>query len=319
MRVKVSVCIPVYGVEKYIERCARSLFEQTMQDGIEFIFVNDCTPDKSIVVLERVLAEYPHRKEQTKIINLPENGGVAKARRIAIENCTGEYIIHCDPDDWVELDMYEKMYKAAKDADADMVYCDYVKELPDNTIRKYSGGEATTAIELQNEMLARKTLGTLWNRLYRRRIAIADYSEVCPDSIAFREDLLRNLFMLNQTKKITKLNIPLYHYRTNNTSITMTKGIHLAQGAWNSQVIIEKYFQGDTYKDSINCTRHNALMHILHYNYLPAKQFHAFRKKCRKMWKNKNHSIQGKFLFYLSGISYPLAGYLYRKIKGIKQ
>ena len=54
-RIKVSVCIPVYGVEKYIEKCARSLFEQTMTDNIEFIFVNDCTPDKSIEVLEKVL------------------------------------------------------------------------------------------------------------------------------------------------------------------------------------------------------------------------------------------------------------------------
>ena len=54
---EVSVCIPVYGVEKYIEKCARSLFEQTMKEGIEFIFVNDCTPDKSIEILEQVLSE----------------------------------------------------------------------------------------------------------------------------------------------------------------------------------------------------------------------------------------------------------------------
>ena len=154
MSVKVSVCIPVYGVEKYIERCARSLFEQTMRDGIEFIFVNDCTPDKSIEILEKVLAEYPHRKKQTQIINHEKNSGLVAARKTGLAHATGEYIIHCDSDDWVELNMYEKMYHAAKAADADMVYCDYVKELPDNTIRKYSGGEATTAIELQNEMLA---------------------------------------------------------------------------------------------------------------------------------------------------------------------
>ena len=106
MNVKVSVCIPVYGVEKYIERCARSLFEQTMRNGVEFVFVNDCTPDKSIEILEHVLAKYPHRKEQTKIINLPENGGVGRARRIAIENCTGEYIIHCS----IKPNIPEKAY-----------------------------------------------------------------------------------------------------------------------------------------------------------------------------------------------------------------
>ena len=66
---KISVCIPVYGVEKYIERCARSLFEQTMTDGIEFIFVNDCTKDRSIEILENVLTEYPARQKQTRIIH----------------------------------------------------------------------------------------------------------------------------------------------------------------------------------------------------------------------------------------------------------
>ena len=75
MDIKVSICIPVYGVEKYIEKCARALFEQTMRDGLEFVFVNDCTPDKSIEILEQVLSEYPHRKAQTKIINLPDRNG----------------------------------------------------------------------------------------------------------------------------------------------------------------------------------------------------------------------------------------------------
>lgn len=62
--VKISVCIPVYGVEEYIGRCSRSLFEQTLQDGIEFIFVNDCTKDKSIEILTQVLDEYPNRKNK---------------------------------------------------------------------------------------------------------------------------------------------------------------------------------------------------------------------------------------------------------------
>ena len=108
--IKVSVCIPVFGVEKYIERCARSLFEQTMQKGIEFIFVNDCTPDRSIEILRQVLEEYPHRHPWVKIIDHTQNNGVGKTRRIAIENASGAYIIHCDPDDWVDKDFYEKIF-----------------------------------------------------------------------------------------------------------------------------------------------------------------------------------------------------------------
>ncbi|MBR2426031.1 MAG: glycosyltransferase, partial [Lentisphaeria bacterium] len=73
--VKISVCIAVYKVELYIEQCVRTLFEQTMQEGIEFIFVNDCTPDRSIEILKQVLEEYPHRKPWVKIIDHPKNCG----------------------------------------------------------------------------------------------------------------------------------------------------------------------------------------------------------------------------------------------------
>lgn len=75
---QVSVLVPVYGVEKYIERCARSIFEQTYHN-LDIIFVDDCTPDHSIDVLKRVLKDYPERKEQTRIIKHDHNRGLAGA------------------------------------------------------------------------------------------------------------------------------------------------------------------------------------------------------------------------------------------------
>ena len=77
---KVSVIIPVYGVEKYIERCARSLFEQTLDD-IEYLFIDDCTPDRSIEVLKSILEEYPNRKEQVIIHRMEQNSGQAAVRK----------------------------------------------------------------------------------------------------------------------------------------------------------------------------------------------------------------------------------------------
>ena len=76
---KVSVSVPIYNVEKYIEKCVRSLFEQTLDD-IEYIFVNDCTPDKSMDILRRVLVEYPQRQEQVKVIDHKVNKGSATVR-----------------------------------------------------------------------------------------------------------------------------------------------------------------------------------------------------------------------------------------------
>ncbi len=73
---KVSIIVPIYRVEEYIERCAESLFAQTFDD-IEYIFVDDCSPDKSVEILQRTLEKYPHRKRLTRIERLSSNSGQA--------------------------------------------------------------------------------------------------------------------------------------------------------------------------------------------------------------------------------------------------
>ena len=100
---KVSIIIPVYNVAPYIERCARSLFEQTLDD-IEYIFVDDCTPDLSVDIIKRTLDRYPNRKEQVRIIKQQENKGCPAARNLAVQLANGEFIFHVDADDYIEPD-----------------------------------------------------------------------------------------------------------------------------------------------------------------------------------------------------------------------
>jgi glycosyltransferase involved in cell wall biosynthesis len=130
---KISIIIPVFRVEKYIERCVRSLFEQTLDD-IEYIFINDCTPDNSMMILSNLIEQYPYRKSQVKIIHHTINKGVSAARNAGLKTATGEYIIHCDSDDWVEKDMYESLYDKAIAEDADMVGCDFYCEYKKKSI-----------------------------------------------------------------------------------------------------------------------------------------------------------------------------------------
>lgn len=119
---KVSVIIPVYNVEKYIERCARSLFEQTLDD-LEYIFIDDCSPDGSIDILEKTLNDYPSRIGQVRIMKMSENSGQAKVRKAGVQAAVGEYVIFCDSDDWVDTTMYEKMFDRAEKEHLDMVVC----------------------------------------------------------------------------------------------------------------------------------------------------------------------------------------------------
>lgn len=223
---KVSIVIPTYKVEKYIERCVRSLFEQTL-DSLEYVFVDDCSPDNSIAVMQKVLEEYPHRKEQVKIIRHEVNQGVGAARNHGIAVCTGDYIIHCDPDDWVDLNMYEAMYNKAIETDADMVYCSsYI-----------SNGDKHTAVPLRHFdsteefiklMLYGKINWTLWSQLYRRSIACANETMLCPENIVVAEDLFRTAKMLVHCKIIAAVPIPMYYYRMNLQSVMHNiKPVHL--------------------------------------------------------------------------------------------
>ena len=112
---KISIIVPVYNVEKYVDRCLRSLVTQTLQD-IEIIIVNDGTQDKSEEIIEKYV-----RENQNKIKYYEKsNGGLSSARNYGLEYATGEYIAFLDSDDYVETNMYEEMYNLAKKENADM-------------------------------------------------------------------------------------------------------------------------------------------------------------------------------------------------------
>lgn len=123
-KAKLSVIIPIFGVEEKIERCAISLFEQSLQD-IEYVFVDDATKDNSIGVLESIIVKYPERKPWIKIVHHKENKGLPIARETGLRNASGDYIIHCDSDDWMDKQMCEKLLRKAIDKNSDIVFCDY--------------------------------------------------------------------------------------------------------------------------------------------------------------------------------------------------
>lgn len=221
---KVSVVVPVYGVEKYIEQCARSLFEQTLDD-IEFIFVDDCTPDQSIEILKRVIDEYRDEIEGKRYVvrieKMPTNSGLAAVRRHGIQFCSGEYIIHCDSDDWVDKTMYEKLYYSAVEKDSDVAVCDFLRV-----------GEAGSSIilgahslDMQSfllDCLFQKDPWSLCNKLFRRA---AYYEGLHFPKAALGEDMVICLQLLQRCTCMAYIREPLYYYRFNTMSITRKKTV----------------------------------------------------------------------------------------------
>lgn len=167
--IKVSVIIPVWGVEEYIEKCARHLFEQTLKE-MEFIFVNDCTQDKSIEILMCIAKDYPERKRNIHIINHETNQGLPKARQSGLKIAKGEYIAHHDSDDWVDLELYEKMYDACKKEDAEIAVCpfketDGIHEPTDIKVLPYVNNRNVT-----NRLADWENEGSLCNKIVKREL-----------------------------------------------------------------------------------------------------------------------------------------------------
>lgn len=207
--IKVSVIIPVYKVESFIERCALSLFNQTMGD-IEYIFIDDASPDNSIEIVNHCLESFPLRKKDTIIIQNFVNKGISTVRNIGLDKASGEYIFFCDSDDWVEQDMLEKMYNMAIDKKADIVYCDFF--LSFNQKERYMPNPTYQRAEemLKQGFLCGLMKYNLWNKLIKKELF--DYETMrFPVEHSVGEDMLV-IRLTSNAKKVNHLPEALYHY-----------------------------------------------------------------------------------------------------------
>lgn len=202
--IQLSVIIPYYNVSAYIERCARSLMEQTQKTGIEFIFVNDGSSDDSEQILQRTLAEYPDRQDQSKTLSIPHSG-VSAARKRGMEEAEGEYLIHCDADDWVEPTAYQSFCDKISQTHADVIVCPFIHEFSDHHFTEtYRELPIASCFNDQRWW-------SLWSHAVRR--SLIERNNIFPlEEITFWEDidLLMRVFVHAQT--IAYLPDPLYHY-----------------------------------------------------------------------------------------------------------
>lgn len=164
--IKVSIIVPFYNVENYIEKCLQSLVNQTLTD-IEIILVNDGSKDDSEKIAKQFAEKYPH-----KIIYLEkENGGLSDARNYAIPKARGEYIAFLDSDDYVDINMYEEMYHKAKQENLDYVECDFLWEYPNKTL------ESKGQIYHNKKEMFLYARVVAWNKLIKREIIQENHIE----------------------------------------------------------------------------------------------------------------------------------------------
>ncbi len=214
----ISVIIPAYNAEEYIERCILSVRNQTYKNT-EIIVVNDGSTDSTPELVKNI-CRLDHR---VKIINI-ENGGVSHARNIGIDNATGDYITFVDADDTIEPKMYETLLNIILEYSVKIAHCSYNNYLDDKFFNSV-GNTKKVFIQDKNEALScliegRLFIGGLCNKLY----SISLFNNVRLDkSIKINEDILANVLLFNKVEKSVYIDIAFYNYFSNSKSATHTE------------------------------------------------------------------------------------------------
>lgn len=213
-KTRISVIIPVYNTEKYLEKCLNSVISQSLEE-IEIIVVNDCSSDNSL----KIIKKYIQKDNRIILINKKENEGVSEARNSGIKIARGEYILCVDGDDWIEKDCLKELYEMAKKNEAEIVVSDFYLD--------YGNKNVVYQIDQENRMqtffkkedaikniFSGKGFPSIWNKLVKREIYEKNNIKF-PTNISMGEDLLTVLSLIYSSTKIIKLNKAYLHYIQN--------------------------------------------------------------------------------------------------------
>lgn len=269
---KVSILVPIYGTGLYIEKCARTLFEQTY-DNIEFIFVNDCTRDNSVNVLKRVLEEYPLRKSQTRIIEHKENKGLAGSRLTGLQNATGEYVWCVDSDDYVEKNAVEVLLPYMLD-DYDFISFNYF----------LNDGKTTTKFESKElnveNLLTNRIPPSIWKCVVKRDLYYNNGIGPVVGINVSEDYLLTARLILLAQKKILLDKEFLYYYNISNLDSYMNNMKESSfENCVDSALIIYDFYRN---KEKLFLYK-KQLVYMLAVNYMRLIKVNQYNTRCSKL------------------------------------
>lgn len=248
----VSILVPIYGVEQYIEHCAVCLFEQTYSN-IEYIFIDDCTQDNSIGILLNIILHYPSREQNIKIIHHEKNKGLAGARNTAVAAASGEFVLHVDSDDYIEKNCVELLVAKQMETSADIVSGGIVCHKGNKEIL-WIPPRIDTSHEYCLKLIKRVTPVNIWGRLIKRNLYIENNLRT-DEGTNMGEDYQIIPRLVYYANKVSIVDNPLYHYIYANSG-AYTNGFSEEKDnqVWKSFKVLYDFFEnkGEKYVDALN-------------------------------------------------------------------
>ncbi len=310
-KAKVSVLVPFYNVEKYVGRCVESLFSQTYSN-IEYVFVNDCTPDNSMDIINEYIDKFNVRNKCV-IINHEVNKGISASRNDCLDNATGDYILFIDSDDYIDKDMVELLVKAAIENNADISGCGYIEEYKDHSVempQRYTNDHT----EMMRAITVLTIKGVMWKLLIRRSVVEENQVRFIPDNTMV-DDYLFCCQVFFYAKSFASVDKCMYHYiQYNPNNYSKTREFNITSQAKAIVKTEEFYKENGVYelvKDELLQRKFiSKLPLLLNKNCYNVKLWRELFPESNNIWKKMNFSFKQKTLFQLA--SSPLYVLLYK-------
>lgn len=278
----ISIIVPIYNVEKYLNKCIDSIISQTYKN-IEIILVDDGSPDNC----GKICDEYAKKDNRIKVIH-KENGGVSSARNVGIENSNGEWIAFVDADDWIEKEYIFSLANKAKDENADIALCTY-NRVTGNIIEKINNFNKKNELNAEEYLIMalnpQTGFGYCWIKLFKKNI-IKDTR--FDRSLLVAEDALFNIQISKNINKAVVLSENLYNYRNNENSVVKKFDEKYVKKYLNAMKKNKKYIFDNYQKDSIKQSYYNFVaFHVMliavNYCYHPENKCKNKRKLLKEI------------------------------------
>lgn len=301
--IKVSVIVPAYNAEAYLEKCLDSLVSQTLSE-IEIVVVDDGSTDGTADILEEYRAEFPE-----KIVPLhKQNGGQASARNLALEHCQGEYVGYMDSDDYACADMFEKLYARAKETEADLVVCNHFNVVGDKTKNVPYGSYQTPRDMFQGVLVSP------WNKFFLRETLLRS-GVIFPEGYIY-EDTAWFMELIPFIKSMAQVDEALlYHLIRENSTMTAQQNYRTAQIFPVMQHVLDFYRERELfseYRDELEffyvrillCSSLRRISHVKDRK-LKKQLLHRTLDEIRANFPKykKNRLLRGKMKFYIRSMN----------------
>lgn len=293
--------MPVYKVEQYLEKTLNSIFTQTYQN-IDYVFVNDCSPDKSLQVLKDTIGKHGIEEGRYTIINHEQNEGIAVSRADCVANAKGDYVLFVDSDDWIDPNMVQTLLDATDNGEIDLVGSDIASDYLDGKVTYHHEKYAETCRENLIKCLNYDINTVLWKLLIRR--SLFDNFTITPH-LDIVEDYIISVKLYYYAKSFRAVPRAMYHYVQYNqarVSLQLRRSInnHIKGVQEVEAFCREKGIYDDVVEEKLLLRKFNIKSNFLTKQLRDMKAYNTVFPEAKRVWRKIPYSRKEKIKFWLA-------------------